>query len=160
MLSNKLKATILRYCDLSYKSLVELKQWAKRSASFNSFPPENFASPSLRVAVATNSDGETVCMTPIETVFLASTFLVNPLATQAEALAAGDEIDRQLSMEAQRVGASALLIMVPASNPKFRGKEWSDFKTMRVYERKFPNTVGTGGITLGKSNSTATNLIN
>jgi hypothetical protein len=158
MLSN-IKARIMRFCDLSWKDLTNLKAWGQRSATFNSFPLENFNSPLLKVAVA-SADGEVVCMTPIETCYMVSAFLGSPNATPEQATLAGDEIDRQLSMEAQRAGVSSLLIMLPENHRALRGKEFGEFKTVRVYERKFSQTVGTGGVTLSQANSIATNLIN
>jgi hypothetical protein len=149
---NNLRARIFKYCDISWKDLCNLKAWSKRSASFNSFPPENFSNPNLKVAVATDSDGEVVCMTPIETCFMVSAFLVSPNATPEEAAIAGDSIDAALAASATRAGVSKMLIVLP-DHIKFQGKDFGDFRTVRVYERNFPLTVNSGGTRLHETNS-------
>src|SRR5258708_17406443 len=157
---NNLRARIMRYCELSWDDLKNLKAWAKRSASFNSFPPETFSSPSLKVAVATDADGKVVCMTPIETCYMVSAFLVSPEATSETASMAGDLIDAELAASAARAGVSKLLIVLPADHPCLKDNpEWADFREVRVYERKFNQTLGTGGIRLSKP-AQATQFLN
>ncbi|HEY6767998.1 MAG TPA: hypothetical protein VI386_24855 [Candidatus Sulfotelmatobacter sp.] len=138
-----IKASLLRYSDMSLSALTQLKAWMKRSASFSNFDVESFAATSLRVASATSATGETLCYCPIETVFMVSAYAVNPNATPTEARTAGDAIDAQVARQAQLAGVSKLLIVVPADNPCLQENEWSDFKEVRVFERKIPNTVNT-----------------
>ena len=157
MFISNMKANLMRWCQLSWPQRVEMKSWAKRSKSFSSFEVENFNNPLLKVASATNATGETVVYCPVQTCFLVNAFVVSPSASEEQAALAGDLIDQQLSMEAQRAGVSSLLIMVPDDHPALRDKEnFGDFKTVRVYQRNFPNTVGTGGIRLSSPSQQAT----
>ena len=71
MLTN-FKARIFKFHDLSWKDLTLLKLWSRLSRSFNSFDPESYGAPSLRVATASNDAGEPVVFAPIETVFMVS----------------------------------------------------------------------------------------
>lgn len=136
-------ARIFKMCEMSWAALTELKAWSKRSASFNGIDRETFTNPSLRIASATNSDGETVCYCPVETVFMVSAYALKPTATPAEAHAAGDAIDAELEKMAQRNGVNKFLICVPDGCPALPEGEW---KKVSVYERKIPQTVTMHGI--------------
>src|ERR1700691_209409 len=117
MFKNKIKATLLRYCDLYRPALTQLRSWMKRSTSFNCLDLESFSATSLRVASATNEAGETVCYCPIETVLMVSAYAVNPSATPEQAQRAGDAIDRQLEWHAQQAGIQKMLIVLPKDHP-------------------------------------------
>src|SRR6266699_681830 len=58
-------AKIFKYSDLSWKDLTNIKRWFRQDASRNGFSLESF-NPSIRVAQALNSAGQTICLTPIE----------------------------------------------------------------------------------------------
>jgi hypothetical protein len=155
MLSN-IRAKLLRFCDLSWKDLTNLKAWSKGSASFNSFGRENYSSPSLRVAKA-ESDGETICLCPIEQVLTVSAYALRPGTCEEHAQLAGDFIDAAIEREAQRAGISKLLIILPANHPAtFEGDEW---KTVKIFERKIPHAVVMGGVGIS-AQSQATRFLN
>src|SRR5438445_13275940 len=97
MLMNNMKATLMRWCQLSWGQRVELKAWAKRSKSFSSFDVSEFENPLLKVATATNATGETVVYCPVQTCFLVNAFVVSPSATPEEATSAGDLLDSELA---------------------------------------------------------------
>ena len=154
---NEIKATVRKYWELSWPDLCNLKAWMKNSKTFNSFDVDTFTSPSLKVAVA-NADGKTVCMTPIETCYMVSAFCVNPSASPDDARRAGDALDAEIARQGQMNGVSKLLIVVPADHPSLQDSsvDWADFKEVRVFERKIPQTVGTGGVWLPQTQSPAT----
>jgi hypothetical protein len=113
----------------------------KRSASFNGFDLESFSATSLRVASATNEDGEALCYCPIETVLMVSAYAVNPSITPEEAQRAGDAIDRQLEWHAQQAGIQKMLVVLPKDHP---GLPLDEFKEVRVFERKIPQSAMMG----------------
>ncbi|HWO32396.1 MAG TPA: hypothetical protein VNO32_26675, partial [Candidatus Acidoferrum sp.] len=82
--------------------------------------------------------GEVICYTPIETVFMVSAYAVSPTATAAEAQRAGDVIDAAVAHQAQLAGVSKMLLVVPATHPDLPEGEW---KQVRVFERKIPQSV-------------------
>ena len=160
MFINNMKATLMRWCQLSWGQRVQLKSWANQSKLFSSFDVSEFENPLLKVATATNATGETVVYCPVQTCFLVNAFVVSPSATEEQATLAGDLIDSQLSTEAQRAGVSSLLIMVPDNHPALLDNEkFGDFQTCRVYQRNFPLTVNSGGISLRKP-AQATQFLN
>jgi hypothetical protein len=149
-----MKATLRKFWELSWSDLCNLKAWMKRSASFNGFDVEQFQSnATLRIASATNERNEVVCYTPVETCFVVSAFAVSPNATPSEARAAGDLIDSEIAHYAQRAGVSKLLLIVPKDHPALQDNEWSDFKEVRVFERKIPSTINSGGVGCHKPTS-------
>lgn len=125
---NKIKATLLRFKDLSWRDMCQLKSWSKRP-----FDVENLTSPSTRIAQATNGRGETVCYANVEAVMVVSGYAVNFLATPEDAQIAGDSIDKEIARAAQLAGISKVLILVPEDCPTD-----GEFKTIRVYERAVP----------------------
>jgi hypothetical protein len=139
---SKIKATIIRYRDFqfaaSWAALTQLPNWLSRTKTFNSLDYEGSASPSLRVACATNERGEAVCYTPIENVWVVSGFAINPAASPEEAQQAGDAIDAEIEREAQQAGVTRLLIMVPATNSALVPEGLDELKGVRVFERKIP----------------------
>jgi len=74
----------------------------------------------------------------------------HPTATEAEARRAGDAIDSLIEREAQIAGVGKCILVLPKDHPYLPESDW---KEVRVYERKIPNAVATHGITSG---STAT----
>jgi hypothetical protein len=140
---NNIKATIFKYFELSWPSRIQLKSWLTVSKSFNDFDAENFNSPTLRIAKATNEQGKPVVFVPFETVFLLSAYAVSPQATPIEAQRAGDEIDREIAVQAQRNGISKMLLVLPRDSPALPKGEWRE---VRVYERKIPNAVNLHGV--------------
>lgn len=142
MLSN-IKATIRRYFELSWSDLTNFKSWLQRSAAFNSFDPESLASPSLRIAVATNGQNQPIAYCPVEQILMVSAYAVNPNATAIEAQRGGDCLDAEIARHAQMHGISKLLIVVPEN---YDGLPKSELKTMRFYERTVPQTVSAYGV--------------
>lgn len=160
MLSNKLKATVLRWSELAWNARVQIKAWAKLSKTFSHFDVQTFENPLLKVAAVTDANGNSLVYCPVQTCFLVNAFIVAPSATPDEATQAGDKIDSMLEREALRAGVSSMLIMVPDGHPALKDNpEWADFKTVKVYERKFPLAVNSGGIRLS-SPSHVSNFLN
>lgn len=144
-------ARIFKLCEMGWKDLTKLKAWSKLSASFNDIAPETFNNPSLCIASATNSVGETVCYCPIETVFMVSAYALSPTATPAEAHEAGDRIDAEIEKLAQRNGVSKCLICVPEGCSNLPEGEW---KRVSVYERKIPQSIAMGSEQFTPSHAT------
>ena len=129
-----LKATLLRYCDLSWKSLTEIKSWFKRSGARDGFNVESFNNPKLQVISATNEDGQTVAHCLVESCYLFSAYLTNPeFKGEPEQQQAGNVIDGALAHLAQREGITKLLIVLPDSFPSQPEERW-----VRTVERKVP----------------------
>jgi hypothetical protein len=66
---------------------------------------------------------------------------VNPTATPSEAQSAGDAIDRELELHAQRNGISKVLVVLPENMPTMPNE-----KRIRIVERKTAPAVNTHGI--------------
>jgi hypothetical protein len=135
-------ARIFKYSDLSWSALTQIKRWFNRSAAREGFTLDSFNNnPSLRVAQAVNSVGQTVCLTPIESCYLVGAYIFNPDATSVEIPLAGDAIDRELACLAQREGVSKFLIALPNSHPSESGEKW-----IRVVQREVKQPVVMGGV--------------
>jgi len=140
------QATVLRYCDMSWSALTELKAWLRLSKSFNTLDVACFNSPSLKVATATSAEDRALAYCPVETAFIISGYAISPEATPSEAEQVGNDIEDALEREAQRTGMSKLLLMVPADHPRLKDLDgWSDSKEVRVFERRIPPSVAMGG---------------
>lgn len=132
MTLNKLKATLLRFRDLSWRDMTQLATWSKRR-----FDTEHVTSPSYLVAAAKNAAGDVVCYANIRTVMLISYFAVNPQATPTEAYLGGDVIEKEVERQAALAGISQVLVVVPEDHRAVLDGEW---KNLRVYEREIPQT--------------------
>lgn len=141
MFSN-VRAHLSKYCDLSWKELTLLKAWMKLSKSFNSFSPESFSSPSLRIAIATNEQRQPIAFCPVETILMVSAYAVSPTVSPTEAQLFGEAVDGEISLRAQQQGISKILIVVPENQTELPG----EYKTMRVYERIVPPTFNMHGL--------------
>jgi hypothetical protein len=137
----QLKATVLKYCELSWHDLRNIKRWFKREEARDGFTLESFSHPSLRVAKAENSVGQTICLTPIESCYVVGAYITNPEATSVELTRVGDSIDRELERIARREGVAKFLIALPDSRPSEPGEKW-----IRVIEREVPQSVLMGGV--------------
>jgi len=135
-----MKATLLKWWEMSWPARTKLKAWMRQSASFNGVDPVTFSDPSIRIAQASNEQGEPLVFCPVQTCFLLDGYAVGPEVTPEEAHRAGDLIDSMLEREAQRAGVSKLLICIPEGCPNLPEGEW---KTVRVYERLIPSAVNT-----------------
>ena len=145
-------ARIFKYSDLSWKDLTNIKRWFRRDAARNGFSLESFNNPSLRVAQAVNSVGQTICLTPIESCYLVGAYIHNPEATSVEIPQAGDSIDLELSRLAQREGITKFLIALPDSHPSEQGERW-----IRIVERQVPQPVVMGGVSSTQANTAQVN---
>lgn len=139
-------ARILRWCEMSWDARTQLKVWLQKSKTFSSFDMDNFSSPSLRVACATDSQGAAICYCPIEQILMVRSFAVNPKATEAEATMAGNQLDQQIERLAQMNNISKLLLVLPKDHPALQDDEWGDFKECKIYERKIPPAIGFNGV--------------
>jgi len=133
-------ARIFKYSDLSWKDLTNIKRWFQRSAARYGFTLESF-NPSMRVAKAVNSVGQTVMLTSIEHCYLVGAYIQNPEATSVEIPQAGNSIDDELARLAQREGVTKFLIALPDSHPSQPGERW-----IRVVEREVQQPVVMGGV--------------
>lgn len=150
------KATLLRWFELGWDARTELKAWLRQSRAFNSFDPECFNNAALRIASATNANGQAVAYCPIETAFVVNGYALNPNATPEDARKAGDYIEATLDREAQRAGVSKLLLVVPADHPSLATLDgWADFREVRVFERRIPQSVVMGGVAYNAQSLTA-----
>jgi len=136
-------ARILKLCEMSWPALTNLKAWSKRSASFSAFGFDNFSSPTLRIAQATNEQGEALVFCPIEQVFMVRSFAVNPKATEAEARRAGDIIDQEIAHQAQRAGITKLLLVVPHNYPNLPDEK---FELVKIFVRKVQPAIAMQGV--------------
>ena len=134
-------ARIFKYSDLSWSALTQIKSWFQRSSAREGFTLERFNNPSLRVAQAVNSVGQTICLTPIESCYVIGAYITNPEATSVELPQAGDAVDREIERLAQREGVTKFLIAIPDCRPSEPGEKW-----IRVVEREVPQPVVMGGI--------------
>lgn len=142
-----LRAAVMRFCDLSWESLVELKQWIQRNPI--TFDVERFNNnPGLRIASATNEAGQTVCYCTLEKAFVIGSLAHNPQATEIEMRSAGAHIEAAIAHEAAQSGATSLLLVVPENMPSI-----PDERFIRVVERRIVPIVSTH--TFGNSASHA-----
>jgi|HubBroStandDraft_6_1064221.scaffolds.fasta_scaffold140617_2 hypothetical protein len=141
---NNIKAKLFRLWEMSWADLTWLKAWA----AFSNFDLENINSLSAKFAVATDADGGTLCITPIEQVYLVRCFAVRRNVSPEEACFAGDIMDAEIARQAEMNGISRLIIEVPACHPSLPDEKW-----IRIVERKIPQSIATGGA--GYNSSTA-----
>ena len=135
-------ARIFRYSDLSWLALTQIKSWFRSSAAREGFTLQNLANnPSMHIAQAVNSVGQTLAFCPIESCYLVGAFIQNPEATSVEIGRGGDFIDSEIAKLAQREGVSKFLIVLPTGVPNQPGEHW-----LRVVERQVPQPIITGGI--------------
>lgn len=139
---NNIKASLLRYCDMSWSALTELKRLLQQSAVVGSvFDVESLSNPSLRIAQATNAVGQVICFCPIEQAVVINPLAFNPKATEIEMYAAGAAIEAELAHQAALSGVSKLLMVVPDNMPSMPGERF-----IRIVERKIVPAVITQGI--------------
>ena len=140
---------IFKYSDLSWSALTQIKSWFQRSSAREGFTLESFNNnPSMRVAQAVNSVGQTICLTPIESCYLVGAYIHNPEATSVEIPLAGDAIDRELASLAQREGVTKFLIALPDSHPSEPGEKW-----IRVVQREVLQPVVMGGVSCARAST-------
>lgn len=131
----RFRAKLMRYCDLSWSALTEIKSWLKRSRGLrDGFTVESFSNPKLQVISATNEDGQTMAHCLIEPAYLFSAYLVHPdLKDIAEQTDVGNAVDAALSHQAQKDGVTRLLMVLPDSHRSEPDERW-----VRVIEKKVP----------------------
>ena len=147
-----MKATICKFCEMSWPALTQLKAWIRRSTSFNTFDVNELTTPSLRVASATDDKGETLVYVPVENVLMVSAYAVNSNATPIEAQQAGDAVDSLIERHAQQAGISKLLLVARVDQP---GLPEGDWKTVKILERRIPHIPLMG---IGSYNSKPTEI--
>ena len=142
---------IFKFCELSWHDLCNIKRWFQRSAAREGFTLESF-NPSIRVAKAENSVGQTICLTPIEVCYVVGAYIHNPAATSVETPQAGDAIDVEIARLAQREGVTRFLMAIPDSQPSEPGEKW-----IRVVEREVPQPVVMGGVSRAQATTAQLN---
>jgi hypothetical protein len=138
----KIKASLLRYCELSWEMLTHFKAFMKWS-TFCRFDIEQFSTPSLRIATATRGNGEPIVFAPIETCLLVSGYALNPTVTKDEARIAGDIIDAELARLGQQMGVTKMLVVLPKDCPESLLEE-DGWEEIRTYTRKIPVSAAMG----------------
>ena len=133
-------ARIFKLSELSWRDLCDVKKWFRRDTTREGFTLESLE-PSLKIAKATNSVGQTLAFCPIEPTYLVGAFVQNPEATSVEIGKAGDFIDGEIARLAQREGVTKYLIVLPTDVPSQRGERW-----IRVIERSVPQPIVSGGV--------------
>ena len=115
---DNIKTRLLKLSEMSWENLRELKAWMKRSQSFNKhFDVDAFNNPKLKIAQAVNQQGTTLVFCPVETVLMVSAYCVNPNVDPLTARNAGDYLDAAIAREAQKMGTSKIMIVVPEEFP-------------------------------------------
>jgi hypothetical protein len=144
-------ARIFKYADLSWKDLTNVKRWFQRAQARHGFTFENF-NPSMRLAKAENSIGQTITLTPIEICYVVGAYICNPDATSVEIRQAGDSIDVEVMRMAQREGVQRVLVALPDSHATEAGEFW-----IRVVERNVSKPVVAGGASRTQATTTQFN---
>ena len=140
---NTIKATLLKYHDLSWNTLTEIKKWfGQSSRSRDGFTMDSFVNNrKLQVATATNSVGQNIAHCLIEPCYMFSAYVLNPEATEIEQRRAGDVIDGALAHLAQKEGVQKLLLLLPDSYPSQPEEKW-----VRIVERQVPQIAAIQGM--------------
>jgi len=144
-------ARIVKYADLSWKDLTNIKRWFQREATREGFTLDSL-NPSMKIAKATNSVGQTIAFCPIENCFVIGAFIQDPLATSVELGKAGDCIDAEVTRLAQREGVTKCFIALPDNVPTQPGE-----RSIRVIERQITRPITTGGV-ISNAQSTCAQL--
>jgi hypothetical protein len=131
MFSN-IKAKLIRWRDLSPKDFVNLFAWPKRSACFNPFAPENYASSTLRVAKAVDDQGTVHAYVPCDQVLMVSSYVMRPGVPEHQSQIVGDVISARIEEEAQRLGITKMILIFPEDHPATFGGAW---RTVRILEQ-------------------------
>jgi hypothetical protein len=149
MVFNDMRATLLRWWEMSWAARTQLKAWMQQAASFNEIEPEAFNDPLLRIAEVRNAQGDPVAFCPVQTCLLINGYAVGPHVTPEAAHQAGNLIDSMLEFEGQRMGVSKLLIAIPADHSCLQESDLGmEFKEYRVYERHVPASFAVSGVGL------------
>jgi hypothetical protein len=138
----KIKATLLRWSELSWDAIKQ----------FNILMRGQVATPSLRVAIATNEQGDPLVIAPVETVLLVRDFVTSANATDEEKQRAGDAVDMEVAALGQRLGIGEVWIVVP------EGASAPEDETIRVHIRKITHNDAVGVVIQNPSRSTAAYL--
>lgn len=136
-----IKASVLRYCELSWAMLTQFKAFIKWS-TFCNFDPLEFTTPSLRIAQATNESGEPIVFCPLESCLFISGYAMNPKTSEDEAFRVGNTIDAEVARLGKQLGITKMLIAVPRNAPADLLEE--DGEVIRVFVRKIPQSVVMG----------------
>jgi hypothetical protein len=139
----RFRAKLMRYCDLSWSALTEIKSWLKRSRGLrDGFTVVSFNNPKLQVISATNEDGQTMVHCLIEPCYMFSAYLSHPdLKDKPEETDAGNAIDAALYHQAQMDGVTRLLMVLPDSHRSEPNERW-----VRIVEKKVPQIATTQGV--------------
>jgi hypothetical protein len=146
-----MRARIFKYCELSWSDLCNIKRWFQHSVAREGFSLHSL-NPSMKVAKAVNSVGQTLGFYPIESCYLLGAIIQNPDATDVEIGSGGDFIDSEIAKLAQREGVSKFVIALPTSVPSEPGERW-----IRIVERQVPQPILTGGVSPSQTTTVSSN---
>lgn len=144
-----IKATVLRWSELTWDAMKQFNIFMYKST----FSRDQIATPSLRVAIATNEKGEPLLVAPVETVLLVSGFTISPGTTGEDAKLAGDAIDLEVARLGQQLGIGKVVFVIPKDAPALL--EEDGWEEIRTYTRKIPQCDVTGFVIPTPSRSAA-----
>lgn len=125
-----MKAKVATLSSLPLEQLVDLKTFPQLG--------EMFGTVSKRVAVAEDYNGNAVCFAPLQHCLIVSQYITRPGLQREQAQLAGDEMDLAIVREAQKLGVSQVLLVVPSEilndNPSLR----NECVTVTFHIRKVP----------------------
>ncbi len=133
-----IKASIARWRELSWEAMKHFNRFLYGST----FSRDQINNPSLRVAIATNVQGEPLVVAPVETALLVSHITVSPNATTEEKHKAGDAIHLEVESLGQQLGIGRMIVVIPPDAPALL--EEDGWEQIRTYTRKIPQTVSMG----------------
>jgi hypothetical protein len=123
---SQITGRVRRLSDLSYQDLCNLIGWSTSNVGVDN--------ESLLVGSATNEEGQPLAYVTAEPTLLISGYAISPAASEADAGAAGDAIDKQLGDVAGQLGVGRFFIIIPSDAPK-QPQE----RVLRVIERPIPS---------------------
>jgi hypothetical protein len=144
-----IKATLLRWSELPWSAIKQFNQFMFKST----FCRDQITTPSLRVAIATDENGEPLVVAPVETVLLLSGFAISPNASKEEARRCGYLIDVEVAALGQQLGIGKVIIVIPKDAPALL--EEDGWQEIRTYTRKIPQSAAIDVVIPTQSRSAA-----
>ena len=136
---------LLKYSEIPNDSLAQISQMYPYAHNCAPYPSEGQFS--VQCAIAKDEFGKVICCVIVErhdSIYFASTYMVNPSASPKEAASAADAIDAMLAQQGQLDGVKKLLLPIPECVRDAAPD--CHFKGMPCFVRSIPESIFISGL--------------